>query len=377
MKTSVSIRKIETYDLAAVKAAVSDFLAQDSPARLANARTVLIKPNLVGPFAPEQAVTTHPIVLEAVITCLLDKGKEVWMGDSPGGTANLKQVWNTCGLTDLANRYPIKLVNFASFGVQEMQADDITLQVSKVIWEADAVLSVSKYKTHSLMAYSGAVKNLYGLIPGLVKSTYHRQYPETGGFAHLLAMLHKSVKHRIAYHIMDGIVGMDGAGPSAGNPRNFGLLFGSASAAALDYIGSSLMGFKLQQVPYLTEILHDDGILPSAIEIPISFQGFKLPQVDRNTVGFRSQAIRYVPGFVKYGFRKLFDFYPVIMPECKACLICVQSCPMQTIRVMPDKKPHIMVDNCIRCMCCHEMCPHHAITVHKTWLANLLFSRNP
>jgi len=372
MKPKVEIRKIESYQLDQIKSAVEAFLTSAHLTRLDHAKTVLIKPNLLGGFAPEKAVTTHPVVLEAIIQYLLEQGKEVWVGDSPGGAGNVKQVWQTTGMQELADKYPIKLVNLSAHGVQEFNIKGCKLQISKIVWQIDAIINVSKYKTHSLMAFTGAVKNLFGLVPGMVKTEYHKLYPNSDEFGHMIASLHKTVKHRITYNIMDGIIGMDGAGPSAGTPRKFGLLLGSVSAPALDYIAATFMGFKLNQVGYLKEVLHDEGIIPSQIEFPVSFNDFLLPEVDHQTAGIRSQIMRYVPGFMKYVLKTLFDFYPLITADCQKCMICVKSCPVQTIKVGFDDVPVVMTDNCIRCLCCHEMCPHHAIIIQKSRLARLI-----
>jgi uncharacterized protein (DUF362 family)/Pyruvate/2-oxoacid:ferredoxin oxidoreductase delta subunit len=372
MKPKVSIRKITEYQLPELRAAVQDFLSGLDSLRLQNAKTVLVKPNLLGNFPPEQAVTTHPVVLEVVIQYLLECGKEVWLGDSPGGAGNVKQVWQTTGMQALADKYPIQLVNFASFGVQEFEADGLQLTISKVAWEADAIISVSKYKTHSLMAYTGALKNLYGLVPGMIKTVYHRQYINTDSFGHMLAELYKIVRHRVVYHIMDGIIGMDGAGPSAGRPRRFGLLFGSASAPALDFLASSYMGFSLKQLGYIKECLHADGIIPSQIEYPVSFNAFRLSKVDNLAAGWSSRIMGFVPPKIRVIADKVFDFHPYITDQCQACLICVKSCPVQTIVVGADGIPYIKPEKCIKCLCCHEMCPHQAIGLHKSWLAKLV-----
>jgi len=371
MKTKVSIRKIETYQLSVIKEAVADFLSGLKSSRLQNAKTVLIKPNLLGSFPPEQAVTTHPVVIEAIIQYLLDNGKEVWLGDSPGGAGNVKQVWQTTGMQELADKYPVKLVNISSFGFQDVEMDGVELKISKVVWEADAIINVSKYKTHGLMAYTGAIKNLYGLIPGLIKTQYHKQYPDAGGFGHMLTALYKIVRHRVAYHIMDGIVGMDGAGPSAGRPREFGLFFGSTSASALDFLAASFMGFSLNQLNYVKEALHEEGIIPSQIEYPVSFNGFRLNRVNRRAVWLSSKIMNQVPPWIEAVLEKVFDFYPHITNRCRACQICVKSCPVQTIVPGEDRIPVIITDKCIRCLCCHEMCPYQAIDIHKSFVAKL------
>jgi len=92
----------------------------------------------------------------------------------------------------------------------------------------------------------------------------------------LLLALYLAARKKISYNIIDGITGMDGAGPSAGKVQNFGLLMGSQSVSALDYVASKMMGFKIKDVPYLQPALIKDGILPSQITVPRSFYNYRL-----------------------------------------------------------------------------------------------------
>lgn len=372
MKSSVKIRKIDSYDPALLDQAIKDFLESARSSKLAKAKRVLIKTNALGAYAPERAVTTHPAVLEALIKYLLSKGKEVWLGDSPGGSLGFKHVFDTCGYTALAEKYQIKLVNLSTSGFREVISDGYPLRVSEVIWRCGAVINVAKYKTHSLMAYTGALKNLYGLVPGMVKTEYHKEYPDTHSFASMLVALYGAVRSRITYNIIDGIVGMDGAGPAAGNPRNFGLLFGSSSIPAVDYIASRIMGFGIRDVPYLFDALHKDGILPSSVLIPTSFRGYRIEDAQIRTVKLRSDALKFVPHFAAKAFKKVYDTRPVVGPDCLKCGVCVKGCPVKAISWQADGYPLIDQKLCIKCMCCHELCPHQKIEIHKSYLAKTL-----
>lgn len=369
MQTSVQIRSIETYDLKAIEAAVACWFAELKDHKLSRSKRVFLKPNLLGAFSPEKAVTTHPIVLEALIRYFISKKKEVWVGDSSGGTVNVQTVWDVCGLQDLANRYPIKLVNLSTIGFKEVKYNGVAVKVSDVLSKCGIVINVAKLKTHSLMAYTGALKNLYGLVPGMVKSEYHRMYPDTNSFSNLLLSLYGIAKPKITYSIIDGIVGMDGAGPSAGNPKNFGVLLGSSSVSALDAVASKMMGFQISDVPYLSGALHHDGILPSKIAIPQSFRHHVMPKADIRAVKMRKDMLKYIPLPIRFAFQKIYYYYPVVSPECKRCGICVKSCPVKAISWLEDGYPRVNKDSCIKCMCCHEMCPHHAIAIHKSFIA--------
>jgi len=369
----VQIRKIESYDPAALDAAVKSFLREMPLSRVNRSKRVLIKPNLLGAYPPERAVTTHPAVVEALVRYWLEKGKEVWIGDSPGGALNVERVWETCGYNDLAKRYPVKLVNLSTAGFRELDYEGTKVKISEVFWRCGIIINVAKYKTHSLTGFTGGLKNLYGLVPGLIKTDYHRLYPATKDFAALLLALYRLTRSRVSYSFIDGILGMDGAGPSAGRVRNFGLLFGSRSIPAMDYTAARLMGFRMGDVPYLREALHGDGILPSRIKVPTSFQDFTLPDVDIRVVKLRKELLKYVPRIGRKIFQKVYYFHPRISERCKSCGLCVRSCPVHAITppapgILPAVNPKV----CIKCMCCHEMCPHHAVDIHKSFLAGLV-----
>jgi len=372
MKKRVQIRKLDGYELEPLREAVSSFLKSCRNPKLSKAKRVLIKPNLLGAHAPEKAVTTHPAVIEALIIHFLDKGKEVWVGDSPGGTVPVETVWQTCGYTDLAKRYPIKLVNLSTMGVRELRHGANSIKISEAFWQCGIVINVAKYKTHSLMAYTGALKNLYGLVPGLVKSDYHRQHPDTGSFAQLLIDLWMLARNRVTYSFIVGIMGMDGAGPAAGRPRNFGLFFGSESIPALDLVASRMMGFKMSDIPYLSDALHAEGLLPSRISIPASFRDYPSLNAELGVVKLRKDILKYVPAIARKGFQKVYYVHPVIGPDCKRCGICVKSCPVKAITWQPDGFPLIEQQTCIKCMCCHELCPHHAVQINRSWLARVV-----
>ena len=369
----VQIRRIETYDLQQLEAAVADFLGHANRIRIKRSKRVLLKPNLLGAFPPERAVTTHPVLLEALIRHFLELGKEVWIGDSPGGTANVEQVWQACGLKDLASRYPVKLVNLSTSGYRELKWNEIPVKISEVFWQCGIVINIGKYKTHGLVGFTGALKNLYGLVPGLIKTDYHSRYPNSVDFSHLLLALYGLTRARLSYSFIDGILGMDGIGPSGGRVRKFGLLLGSRSVSSLDFTAARMMGFRLDDVPYLSEALQMDGVLPSRVQVPTSFRNFTLPDVDIRAVKYSYRVLRRVPRFARHLVQRYYSKRPFISDRCKKCGICVQSCPVQAIS--PPGRftlPKIDPRKCIKCMCCHEMCLHGAVDIHKTFLTRMI-----
>ncbi len=129
------------------------------------------------------------------------------------------------------------------------------------------------------MLYTGAIKNLYGLIPGLKKSDYHRSHPKNENFAEVLIELYNLTKEKIVLNVLDGIWGMEGEGPSAGLPRKFGVLMISKSASALDYKASAMLGFQASQIHYIVSSLKHDNLHTVDIKINEKWADYVFPNI--------------------------------------------------------------------------------------------------
>ena len=127
---SVYFSKCDAYDLSAVEARLrSAFsaLGVDVPGQFSN-KTVLLKPNLLGAYQPEKGVTTHPIVLEAIIRIVSDVNCTIWLGDSPNGVQqSLEEVWNVTGMTALCDRYGVEKKFFEREGAIEKNGKIINI----------------------------------------------------------------------------------------------------------------------------------------------------------------------------------------------------------------------------------------------------------
>ena len=366
----VFIEKIETYDFDKIYRFLEKLPILE---KLEGKKRILIKPNLLGAFHPDKAVTTHPKVLDALISLLIKNKKEVSIGDSPGGVISVQKVWQETGIKQLSEKHNIELVNFNRGKVVSKKGKTIEFNTSKYFWDADAVINVSKYKTHSLVSYTGAIKNLYGTIPGLKKSDFHKDYPDHIKFSQVITELYSVVKEMVAFHIMDGIVGMEGEGPSAGKPRNFGVMFAAESASALDYIASGMMGFQPKEIEYIIQCLREDEIESSEIEIAKEWENFAFKDVKIKGVKTFVKILAYSPAFLQNAFRSLFRYYPDFNDKCKLCNVCVESCPVQAMEIKKGAtSPTIDHKKCIKCMCCHELCPYSAVYIRKSFLAKLI-----
>lgn len=329
---------------------------------------VLLKVNLIGPKSPETAAITHPELVRALTRILKAQGCEVWIGDSSGGAiagnAPTARSFKVSGLEQLAREEGAVLKNFDREGavaVKPVSGLEEKMYIAKPMLEADFIINLPKLKTHSAAIYTGAVKNLFGCIPGLRKAEYHRLAPDPRDFGQVLADIHQAVK--VGLHIMDGVVAMEGEGPTAGNAYPTGKLLMSADPLALDTVAVSMLGLNVEDVPILqtararnlgTSELQEIEIVGD-YTAPPRLRGFKLPKRLRHIKSKNYKIVIRVIALLKAR--------PwVNLKVCKNCNMCVESCPVQAI-VRETKK--IDYSACIECMCCHELCEHKAVELRR------------
>ena len=234
-KAIVAIKRCEKYSPDLLEKAIES-ITDNTDFPDVKGKSVLLKPNILSGSLPEKAVTTHPEVVRAVIRLLFKKGaSRIMTGDSPGiGSADA--AGRKCGIKKVVEEEGAEWVVFNESyllknpdGKKQKQFYP-ALQLS----QADILISLPKMKTHEMMYYTGAIKNLFGLIPGLKKSRFHFNFPEKEDFAAMIVDLLSTVKP--SYAIMDGIVAMEGPGPGSGYPKSLGLLAGSSNLLALDLV---------------------------------------------------------------------------------------------------------------------------------------------
>lgn len=342
---------------------------------------VLVKPNLLTAAAPERAVTTHPEVLRAVIEGCQAAGAEVWVGDSPG-FGNPIRIAERCGILAVCRETGARFVPFEAAVNKSFPDGRVAKRflLAEPVTQADKVISVAKFKTHGLALYTGAVKNLYGTVQGIEKAKLHLRYQSRDEHSDLLYDLYRLVRPVLS--IIDAVVGMEGAGPQNGTPRQVGLLLAGADALAVDAIGCSLMGLDPRRLPLLQAAARAGVALdPGRIEVvglPLAearVDGYVLPETEKESVMSRLVSAKGLPAGLRTWARRHLTARPVLSPElCLGCGICRESCPAEAITIR-DKKAQIDDARCIRCYCCQEMCPQAAIVLRHAPLARLLRSR--
>jgi uncharacterized protein (DUF362 family)/NAD-dependent dihydropyrimidine dehydrogenase PreA subunit len=350
----VAIKRCSNYHVKTIK----DFLSaglQEIDFQISRAK-VLIKPNLLSSKTPEKAVTTHPAVIQALAELLKDHSCTVYIGDSPGFEST-KKVLLYSGIMEVIEHYGLNISHFnndiikVSSGLSPYReflfGDDPE--------NYDIVINAPKLKTHAMMGMTLGVKNTFGFIHAFEKAKWHfRAGQDRLLFALILIDIHSIVKPSLT--VLDGIVGMDGDGPSSGRPRNLGILGMSKNAFILDeYVE------KLVRLPYPTPITHlarKHGLIPQYEVIHGD-----IPEIDDFLMPKTMDTDWNIPAFAKRLLKNAFIKKPKITKrDCKGCGVCVKVCPSLALS-LKDGKPVFDYQHCIRCYCCQEMCPENAIKV--------------
>jgi len=371
----VAIISCPSYDKNAVHEAVGRGLALiGGPEEIVTrGEGILLKPNLLVGSAPENATTTHPEVFRAVARHLLAAGVALTYGDSPG-FGRLADVVRRTGLDPIAKELGIPLADFATPEAVSFREGLLVKQftIAKGVLAADGIVSLPKLKTHGLTRMTGAIKNQYGCIPGLLKAEFHARLPHAERFSEMLIDLNRLLRPRL--YIMDGIIGMEGNGPRGGDPRQMGALLFSTDPIALDTVACRLMNLDPALVP--TNIAGENMGLGTMTDIHLVGDPIE-PMIANdyaaNRASFMATTMQSPLGALA---RKFIVPRPVVMSEqCTKCGTCVRICPVdpKAISFSDGRKapPVHDYEACIRCYCCQEMCPEGAIIIRTPFLGKL------
>ena len=339
---------------------------------------IVIKPNVLRGNDPAKCVTTHPLVFKAVGKLLQTAGARVSYGDSPSfgssesnlEKAQLKQVGDAMGFA------------LADFD-QGREVSHKTAMLNKKfvfangVLDADGLVSLPKLKTHGLTRFTGAVKNQFGCIPGILKGQFHVKMGDPYRFAAMLVDINTFIRPRL--YVMDGITAMEGNGPASGKPRQVNALLFSADPIAMDAVACKMINLNPEFVP--TSRPGETAGLGTYHYENIEVVGDNLDSF----VVKDFQAVRKPPvsnvnnnSLLKFMRNRLTPRPVINTSVCTGCGTCASLCPVGQTALdgmgsHGGKKPKINYNNCIRCYCCQEVCPEGAITISSPFLGKLIF----
>lgn len=225
-------------------------------------QTVLVKPNMAFPKAPEIATNTNPLLIKTIVEhCFAAGAKKVYVFDNvlEKWIEKAEQCYKISGIADAAktagatvvpanhHKYyqDIKMVNTPTIGNWSM--------VHETLLESDVFINVPILKQHSYTTMSCAMKNLMGVV-------WRRWHYHECGLDNCIAEFCQYRKPDL--NIIDAYRVMTSGGPYGHEPENNQIkktLLISKDMVAADAASAMLLGHKPENIPYIKKA-HELGV---------------------------------------------------------------------------------------------------------------------
>ncbi len=332
-------------------------------------KSVMIKPNLLEYRQENDPATVHPQLLWALCRFLKNAGAcRIAIVENPA-VRTADAVVRSMGIMPELEALGVTVSNcsdYEKFSDMPEACRNRQLELAAEFREYDLLIDFAKAKTHAMMTLTCGVKNLFGLVRGSERLSWHlavgRNFDD---FADMLLDIYLAVRPQIT--LLDAITGMEGNGPGSGDAVALGFLCASGDALALDASVAEKLGIsdtpvlRRGRARNLLSGFCDHGDIPAVHRI-------KLPEEPRKILEWGV----YFPVSLRKVLRKMLLSRPVVdKKKCISCGLCARKCPPQTLK-MHRKLPKFDYAGCIRCYCCQEFCPQGAITVEQSsWLKML------
>jgi uncharacterized protein (DUF362 family) len=284
MPSTVSLTRATSYDLETLEAKLEELLAPlgGMAAFVKPGDRVLLKPNLLTGARPTKECVTRPEIAYCVAKMVQAAGGKPFLGDGPAfGSA--RGVAKANGYLPLTEELDIPIVEFSGKRYATIGEEFNHLLLSKEAMEADVVINLPKVKSHMQLTVTLGVKNLFGCVPGKMKAWWHMEAgKDADRFGDMLVETARSINPDLT--ILDGIIGHEGNGPSAGEPRDLGVLAASTDVFAIDVAMLEILKIDPAIVPISRaaqrlNLCHDLSTIDFPLMTPAELQidGWKLP----------------------------------------------------------------------------------------------------
>jgi uncharacterized protein (DUF362 family) len=251
---------------------------------------VTLKPNVVYGVAPDSGITVHPGFLRGIVERLNEQGissSVITVAEGGGGEADrdMKEHYHAVGYDALAEELGFNLVDLNADDYVRVDIPDgrvfDQMPIGKTVWDPDAYfINVPKMRTHNLAITTLSIKNLQGIVVPIEErhmcTLFPRYSGDRGGDGLDSSVLdsHERWAHKICdislarkpdFNIVDGLVPRDGTGFRQGNDRPMGLALAGINQAAVDTIGTALMGIDPASLTYL-RVAGERGMGPTLVD---------------------------------------------------------------------------------------------------------------
>jgi uncharacterized protein (DUF362 family) len=223
--------------------------------RLEDVSSVLVKPNFVSVSRPVAA--THVDAVRAVLDFIRVRYDGPVLVAEGAAVSSTWEGFRNFGYQALIDEYGVTLADLNAddvvpVSVYDRRLSPLTVYLSRTVVEAAFRVSVGPPKTHDAVVVTLSIKNMVmgALVNpparGSSKMAMHQGFPAINLN---LALVAPYVWPHLS--VIDGWQGMEGRGPSSGDPVDWRVALAGSDPLAVDALTASLMGFDPEQVGYL------------------------------------------------------------------------------------------------------------------------------
>jgi len=226
-----------------------DLITDDITRKLAFRRPV-IKPNFVS--STKQLASSHVDQIRGILDFLsgIYRDKIVI---AEAACYDTQEAFMNFGYVRLLQEYNVELIDlnkspYETYSIIDRHKKTIAVRLSCLLQDkGNFIISAAKMKTHDTVVVTLSVKNIaVGSIVGRDKIAIHQGVRQTNL---IIAGLAKRTRTDLA--VIDGFEGMEGDGPTSGDPVHLGLGIASIDALAADRVACEIMGVDFHDVGYL------------------------------------------------------------------------------------------------------------------------------
>jgi uncharacterized protein (DUF362 family) len=361
-KNQVSVVPCDSYEQNEIDKAINEALKKINFEIKPNSK-ILIKPNLVSPNTPEQHSVTHYTLIDFLCRYFQEKKCDVVIGESSAfymKNGYTEDAYRKSKIYDVAKKYSVPLIAFENEKIISVPKKNLKfldeLYFPEMINRFDLIVDVPKLKTHMLMRFSGALKNLYGTIPGGFKQLLHMKTKNINEFAEVLLDIYENIKPKIL-SVCDAVVGLDG-GPAAviGKPKKIGYILASMNPIALDVIACQIIGYSPDDITTITMAEKRNLINVNNVKAVGKFDKIIFEKLQKGPIVDSKEDSPLIT--------KTYAM-PKITSKCNLCGKCVPRCPRGAFEIK-NNKLEFDKEKCIACYSCVPICPVKAIKLKES-----------
>ena len=248
-------------------------------------KSVLIKPNIGRSTSNiKKGINTHPEAIAGVIEALQDTQiSKIAIGESPIVGVNTLEAFDKAGVTDIAKKYNCELIDLDKEKpiIKSIPKGRVisSTKICSRIYEFDYILSLPVAKMHMHTGVTLGIKNMKGCLYRREKVRYHqleykrgKEYKEMtldSAISDLATILLPDIT------VIDGFIGMEGLGPSGGEPVNSNFAVASLNPLGADIVSCIMMGQNPLDIPHLRLISERMGFSIDLKSYNISPKNYK------------------------------------------------------------------------------------------------------